>query len=80
MKKHEDEEYTINDIEKETFIRKTDIMFTLDEMNMIKFSNGKYFLITDPEFRYIKRHKLDKVDVHLEKIHYKISCIITNIF
>ena len=70
MKKHKDEEYTILDIEKATFIRKVDIMFTLDEMKMLKFTNGRYYLITDPGFHYIARHRLDKIDVHMEKIHW----------
>ena len=70
MKKHENDDYTIADIEKETYIRKVDIMFTLDEFKMIKFCNGKYNLITDPGFHYIKKHKPDKINVWPEKIHW----------
>ena len=70
MVDHADQEYSILDIEKATYIRRVDIMFTLDEMKMIKFTDGKYHLITDPSFHYIKRHRRDKIKVKAEKIHW----------
>lgn len=70
MKKHENDDFTIADIEEELYIRKSDVMFTLDEMKMLKFSNGKYYLITDAENYYIKKYRRDKVIVRPEKIHW----------
>ena len=50
MLQNEGKDYSILDIQKSTYIKSSDILFTLGEFKMIKFSSGKYFLLNNKAF------------------------------
>jgi len=47
MRAHENEQYSIQSIREETMISEKDIVYVLERLNMIKYTQGNYYLCTD---------------------------------